>query len=280
MHCLTALALLALLTAAGCSMTDTPADAASPMAPAGGRPTLSVLWIGNSYTADCRVPDIVAGMMEEAPSPVRMKPDVGCVGGKDWKFHWEDPGSKGLPLLKENDYDLVVLQNHSLGGVFGRDDMMDYGRRFCELIRERGAEPVLYCTWPRRTDKAQTGSVESDWEKIRTAYEQVAAENDALLVPVGHAWLLAMKERPKIELYAPDGSHPSKLGAYLTACVFYAALTGRSPVGLVWRTSWQVEFPNERWTRVEYQLDDETAGFLQQIAWRTWQAHGAAGPPA
>ena len=149
MHCLTALALLAVL--AGCTMTDSATEDRAPEPEAGeARPVLSVLWIGNSYTADCRVPDIVAGMMAGPGSPVRMDPDVGCVGGKDWEFHWEDPGSKGLPLLRKNDYDLVVLQNHSLGGVFGRDDMMEYGRRFCELIRERGADPVLYCTWPRR----------------------------------------------------------------------------------------------------------------------------------
>ncbi|MFQ5694805.1 MAG: hypothetical protein ACE5HB_02350 [Terriglobia bacterium] len=29
-----------------------------------------------------------------------------------------------------------------------------------------------------------------------------------------------------------DGSHPNQVGSYLAACVFWAILTGESPVGL------------------------------------------------
>mmetsp|Transcript_57456 Transcript_57456/g.130189 ORF Transcript_57456/g.130189 Transcript_57456/m.130189 type:complete len:276 (-) Transcript_57456:127-954(-) len=36
-------------------------------------------------------------------------------------------------------------------------------------------------------------------------------------------------------LYAPDTFHPSRLGTYLAACVFFAAVTGKTPVGLPWR---------------------------------------------
>ena len=36
-------------------------------------------------------------------------------------------------------------------------------------------------------------------------------------------------------LYAPDGHHPSRLGSYLAACVFYATLTGESPEGHAYR---------------------------------------------
>lgn len=37
-----------------------------------------------------------------------------------------------------------------------------------------------------------------------------------------------MKTAPQIELYDPDGSHPSVAGTYLAACVFYDALTGKT----------------------------------------------------
>lgn len=36
-------------------------------------------------------------------------------------------------------------------------------------------------------------------------------------------------------LYAPDRVHPSRLGTYLAACCFYAALTGASPEGHAYR---------------------------------------------
>ena len=35
-----------------------------------------------------------------------------------------------------------------------------------------------------------------------------------------------------MQLFDPDGSHPSPLGTYLNACVFFNILTGESPVGL------------------------------------------------
>jgi hypothetical protein len=47
------------------------------------------------------------------------------------------------------------------------------------------------------------------------------------VAPVGLAWAQALQREPGLELWAGDGKHPSKLGSYLTACVFYASLTGR-----------------------------------------------------
>jgi hypothetical protein len=40
----------------------------------------------------------------------------------------------------------------------------------------------------------------------------------------------ARKQTPALSLFADD-VHPSLLGTYLAACVFYAALFGESPVG-------------------------------------------------
>jgi hypothetical protein len=49
------------------------------------------------------------------------------------------------------------------------------------------------------------------------------------VVPAGEAWARARALRPEIELYDPDGTHPSDLGTYLTACVFIATITGGLP---------------------------------------------------
>ncbi|MCD6354643.1 MAG: hypothetical protein J7L95_03750 [Prolixibacteraceae bacterium] len=46
---------------------------------------------------------------------------------------------------------------------------------------------------------------------------------------MGDVWTLAKQLRPGINLYAPDGSHPSDIGAFLTACTFVATLTGELP---------------------------------------------------
>ena len=49
------------------------------------------------------------------------------------------------------------------------------------------------------------------------------------VAPVGRAWAEALRREPGLELWDGDGMHPSRLGSYLTACVFYAILTGRDP---------------------------------------------------
>ena len=38
--------------------------------------------------------------------------------------------------------------------------------------------------------------------------------------------------RPELQLFDPDGSHPSTIGTYLTACAFYAFLSGNEATGL------------------------------------------------
>ncbi|MDP5121693.1 MAG: hypothetical protein NWQ46_08875, partial [Spirosomaceae bacterium] len=49
------------------------------------------------------------------------------------------------------------------------------------------------------------------------------------IVPVGKAWELARKLRPDLQLFVPDGSHPSDIGSFLIASVFTKAFTGELP---------------------------------------------------
>jgi hypothetical protein len=52
------------------------------------------------------------------------------------------------------------------------------------------------------------------------------------VAPVGLAWKLARERIPGVSLYATDGSHPSRIGSYLAACVIYSTLTGELCKGL------------------------------------------------
>ena len=52
------------------------------------------------------------------------------------------------------------------------------------------------------------------------------------LVPVGEGWRAAWRQDPSLPLYAPDQFHPSPMGTYLAALMFFQHLTGKSVVGL------------------------------------------------
>ncbi len=78
---------------------------------------------------------------------------------------------------------------------------------------------------------------------VGNSYTDVAKQADALVAPVGEAWRAVRRERPQlgVELYRNDGSHPSKKGAYLAACVFYSALFDADPTELDFNGSLSVE---------------------------------------
>lgn len=77
----------------------------------------------------------------------------------------------------------------------------------------------------------------------------------------------SLRERPGLNLYAPDEMHPSWAGTYLEGCVLYATIFGRSPIGLTHRIS--------DTTTGDWQISEEDAADLQRIAWETVQDYQA-----
>jgi hypothetical protein len=59
-------------------------------------------------------------------------------------------------------------------------------------------------------------------------------EFDLLVALVGLAWQSVLQHEPQLGLWGPDGSHPSPLGSYLAANVFYALIFDESPSGLLY----------------------------------------------
>ena len=72
------------------------------------------------------------------------------LGGAKLSEHWR--GERGLTtkeMIKSGKYDIVVLQDYSLGPVEVPDSVKKYMGLFCKLIRQTGAKPYLYLTWAR-----------------------------------------------------------------------------------------------------------------------------------
>jgi len=109
-----------------------------------------------------------------------------------------------------------------MSAIVQPDSLLFYGKKFSDYIREHGPKPYFYSTWARE-------KVPQYQETISAVYSQAASENDAGIVNFGAAWELAKKYRPNIELYSSDGSHPSDLGAFLTACAFVREFCGELP---------------------------------------------------
>jgi len=183
--------------------------------------TLKILFVGNSYTYFGNLPQIISIISDS--SKTKLVTNKSTAGGAKLSEHWR--GEKGLKtkaMIINGRFDIVVLQEYSWGTIKEPDSVLKYSKLLCDLIKENGAKPYLFLTWARE-------KVPQYQETINKIYLQVAAENDAVLVPVGKAWELARQQRPKIELYDPDGSHPSGLGSFLAACVFVGAILHEIP---------------------------------------------------
>ncbi len=183
-----------------------------------------VLFVGNSYTYFWNLPQVIEHLAESQDIPLIARQST--AGGAHLGHHWT--GARDLDtynLIKNGNWDYVVLQDHSLRTIEALDSLIKYVELWSDVIRESQAEPVLYMTWPRAFNPLMI-------EKISSGYREAGRGEGLIVVPVGETWSLARELRPEINIYDPDGSHPSPLGTYLTACVFFRALTGQSPSGL------------------------------------------------
>jgi hypothetical protein len=145
------------------------------------------------------------------------------VGGAKLSEHWKgERGLKSKEIIRNGNFDIVVLQEHSLGTLNEKDSVIKYEKLFCDFIKEHGAKPYVYLTWARE-------NAPQNQDIINKVYAEVGKENKAEVVPAGKAWALARQWLPEIKLYDADGSHPSKIGTFLTACVFVKSILHELP---------------------------------------------------
>lgn len=180
--------------------------------------TLKVLFVGNSYTYFWNMPLTVSAMAATQGKSIMARKST--AGGAYLMEHWD--GKKGLKtreVITHGAWDIVVLQNQSLSTIEKYNRFMEYGKRFIRLVKKSGAVPMLYITWARQYNPLMQ-------KKITKAYKTLADETGVKTVPVGPIWKQVRTLRPDLRLFHADGSHPSNIGSYLIACVFYAMLTG------------------------------------------------------
>ncbi|MBV8194757.1 MAG: hypothetical protein JOY80_04440 [Candidatus Dormibacteraeota bacterium] len=192
-----------------------------------------VLFIGNSYTYVNDLPTVFADLAASGGHQV----ETGMLanGGSTLANHVSDPSTEAT--LTGSQWNIVVLQEQSeipsIPEVRERQ-MFPAAHQLVDMVRTAGAQPVFFVTWAHREGWPANGL--PDYASMQVAldagYGAVATMEHAQAVPVGDAWAAALQWPDVASLWQSDGSHPSLEGTYLSACVFYASLFHRSPVGL------------------------------------------------
>jgi hypothetical protein len=209
---------------------------------------MRVLFVGNSLTYWGNLPQIVSLMAKKngiqliteqitAPGATledhwtsKLKTDVSenleFLNGKYIEDHYLNMlKTSTVKKIESGNYNAVILQEQTELPFDDPEKTIKYIGLFCDTVKKSGATPYIFLTWvAKQTPQKQ--------EKVTKTYLKAASANNARIVPVGISWELANKLRPEISLYWDD-FHPTAIGEYLCACVFFKALTGESPKGQI-----------------------------------------------
>ena len=193
---------------------------------------MNVLFIGNSYTYYNDMPLILAALAKENGKELHV--DAVTKGGRKLYanlMEGDEYLQQILALCAEKTYDVLFLQEQSYfplidakgfqGGVAGLKDLVGAKRT------------ILYATWGRKEGCPLLE--EHGWTSSGMTHELynadlLAAELcGAEISPVGLCFDLLTRERPGIELYNPDLSHPSYAGSCVAALAHYKKIFGTVP---------------------------------------------------
>jgi len=183
--------------------------------------TVRVLLVGNSYIYYNNLAQMIGLITDSLNTKIICKKST--IGAATLGQHWNsERGLKTKKIIASNKFDVVVIQDNSMWPLEHKDSLLIYGQLFCNYIRANGAKPYLYNTWAREK-MPQTQS------SINAVYNELAALENAMNVPVGSSFDLARKTIPTMNLFHPDGSHPSAVGTFLIALSFIKKITGTLP---------------------------------------------------
>jgi hypothetical protein len=195
--------------------------------------SISVLFIGNSYTYVNDLPTVLGNLVDAQGDILTV--DSKTNGGYNFLSHAND----GTTFQKINSkpWDFVVLQGQSQEPSFPYDQVtsqsLPYVVQIADSVREANfcTQLNLFMTWGRQNGDPQWDSIntfDKMNQRLRDAYLRFAYETEGSVSPVGVVWKYVRDNYPTINLYSGDGSHPSFEGTYLAACTFYASLYQKS----------------------------------------------------
>ncbi len=219
----------------------------------------SVLWVGNSFfyynnSLHGHFRNLVAaGGGRTRGTSVTISGsgldwhDMGSLLRPDGLGRYSFVGDNEIRFNKSGrQFDTAVLMDCSQCPVHPQLQSVfhDTVRKHGALLAKEGVRMVLFMSWAYKDKPEMTA-------QLAEQYTLAGNANDALVIPAGLAFAKAIARQPSIELYVEDKRHPSLAGTYLAACTAYAALQGKSPVGLPYTAG----------------LPADTVALLQNAAW-------------
>ena len=228
----------------------------------------SILFIGNSYTANNDLPDVFKKLAADFQRDVFV--DTVIQRGKNLSFHATQPAT--FEKIKEKKWDYVVIQAHS-SELAQPTSVIETNTRpaltqIIDSIRaaDSCARILFYMTWGYKNGNSKWEPIDTyqkmqDW--VEKEYLRFSDIYSIPVVPVGKVWSEVRRQSPKLELYHPDLRHPSINGTYLSACTFFTCIFGVSPLN----NTFGIEIPQNDKRRIELTASQVVLNNLPKWRW-------------
>lgn len=203
--------------------------------------SLSILFIGNSYTHMNVMPKIFEKLCKDRDKPIYI--EMNTRSGASFNVHTTRDDM--YEAIRSRKWDYVVLQGFSRELSLGYDkidkETLPYLNRIVDSVKANNActNMLFYLTWGYKngySEMLENNTYEKMATNIINGYCYLGTCYDVPIVPVGVVWKNIREKYPDINLYSEDDAHPNKNGSYLAACTFYAAVFRESIEGAVTST--------------------------------------------
>jgi hypothetical protein len=208
-----------------------------------------ILFIGNSITYYNGGVDLHTMNLVNYIDP-SLEVYCSSVTGGGWTLEMHYNSAATIDSITNGNFDLVILQEMTSRPVNDPDLFYYYATALDSVITSAGAQTAFFYSWPFE------GEFSTMIEQQAAAYNYIGQQLDATVIPVARAWQLSLQENPEIDLFLPDGNHPTVHGTYLACCTFFSFIWNETPVGATYVNDPEISI---------FQRDD-----LQQAAWDTY----------
>jgi hypothetical protein len=218
---------------------DTTAEETTSAFPRDKETELKILFIGNSFTF---FNDMPTKYFQKICGSAGYNVSVEEItnGGhylSEFADTSDEYGKKVDKALRENKYDIVILQEQSGCPIADQSRFFGGVRDLAKKVKDNGAELYLYETWGYKEGYSKLishgGSTKIMEMKLRAAYTAIAEEVGAEVILAGVS-MLDIHTQGKIEVYKDDLFHPSVKGSVLVAYTIFAKVFMEDPRALAY----------------------------------------------
>ena len=202
---------------------------------------IKVLMVGNSYTYFWGMPEIIKRLGRADGEKIDITLEL--EGGATLEDFWKKGRFK--KDLSKGPFDVAILQKWERRTQ--KEDLSKYLPLMADELRKQNPKIKIFVYMTESgavqvsDGKSKHGSHLEKFEeisktrlkKIQATYAKAADKTKITVIPCTLAWQNATKEKPPaLQWYSgPKDGHPSPKRQYLTACMMFSAITGKSPIG-------------------------------------------------